>query len=178
LFTTAHFGRKFSFWRHPLDYDVNELLPTFEKEDNWLVRLLSNEHEDVISFKELGVAKQILRQCSVIGTLEQMEASIIRISDYFGWIERGKDVEIFFDSKRNNQDPKELGCVQEILEDTPPQTWLDHASDEWKEFYMLNKYDCQLYEIAESTWRGQMQTSIPYSLQMKRANNDEEEEAK
>ena len=36
--------------------------------------------------------------------------------------------------------------------------------------------DCQLYEIARSTWRAQIQTIIPLTLQKIRANEGDEQD--
>lgn len=50
------------------------------------------------------------------------------------------------------------------------------SCQEWAVFYKANKMDCQLYEIARSTWRAQIQTIIPLTLQKIRANEGDEQD--
>jgi len=163
LFDTENFGRMFCFFRHPLDYDLHDDLPTFSRDDNWLTRLLSDDHDnEVIGFKELGVAKQVVRQTCVVGTLDKMELSVYRMADYYGWeLQPGQDET----------------CVSDVIQRyNPPEKWIDHESEEWYDFYRKNKYDCQLYELAQSTWRAQIQTIIPLATQLTRAAPDEDED--
>lgn len=160
IFNTDNFGRMICFFRHPADYDLHSSLPTFPKSDNWLTRYLSDEHEGPIEFKQLGVAKHVVRETCVVATIDKMEASIKRQADYFGW-----------KLKDGGQ-----SCIDDALRDNPKETWVDHESDAWTKFYKLNKYDCQLYEIAQSTWRAQIQTIIPLETQLSRAAPDKDEE--
>lgn len=166
VFTTDNFGRMICFFRHPLDYDIHPSLPRFARNDNWLTRLLSNTHEDDVTYKELGVAKQVVRQTCLVGTLDKMKQSIIRFQEHWGW-------------KYYNGMSKEEGekCVDNaILEgNVPDETWMDHESEEFITFYESNKMDCQLYELAQSAWRHQIQTIVPWNLQLSRAEDDDEE---
>eukprot|EP00559_Dactyliosolen_fragilissimus_P001746 CAMPEP_0184861758 /NCGR_PEP_ID=MMETSP0580-20130426/6363_1 /TAXON_ID=1118495 /ORGANISM="Dactyliosolen fragilissimus" /LENGTH=351 /DNA_ID=CAMNT_0027359355 /DNA_START=53 /DNA_END=1108 /DNA_ORIENTATION=- len=163
LFTTDNFGRVFAFFRHPLDYEVDETLPRFPRNDDWLTRYLAHHHDEDITFKELGVAKHVIRQCCVVGTIDTMKESILRIGAYFGW-----------ELKDDDED-----CIEDILlELNHPQaeTWVDHESPEWANLYNQSRYDCELYEIARSTWRAQIQTIIPYNIQLSRNEDEDEEE--
>lgn len=165
IFTPENFGRMFCFFRHPMDYDIHDSLPTFPNgPDNWLTRLLSDVHEGPLGFKELGVAKHVVRETCVVGTIDKMVASIKRMGSYYGWkLKTGVDE----------------SCIDNfVVADNPSETYVDHDSEEWHEFYLKNKFDCQLYELAQSTWRAQIQTIIPYETQLSRAapSEDEEEE--
>jgi len=168
IFTVDHFARMFSFFRHPLDYDLHPALPTFEETDNWLTRYLSDLHEGDITFKQLGVAKHVVRECTVVGTLDKMRGSILRIKAYFGW--EYADGMTDFAGER---------CVDDALAEEPvEETWIDHGGVEWDEHYAMNRYDCEVYEIAQSAWRAQIQTMVPYDIQLGRKKMLDEQEAK
>lgn len=194
IFTTNNFGRNLCFFRHPVDYDVHPLLPNFEPHnDNWLVRLLSDEHVNPITFKELGIAKKVVFQTCVVGTIDKMKTSILRQADYFGWsqIGRGEGPRKKTAEERAKLNEEEIALLKEEEDDfvreeetcidkhlsknQPKQTFVDHDSPEWKKFYKDNKYDCQLYELARSAWRAQIQTAIPLYLQAQRLEDPEEE---
>ena len=162
IFTMENFGRMFSFFRHPLDYDLVDELPRFPEKDNYLVRLLANVHEGPIDFKQLGIAKKVVYVTTLVATIDQLEESIGRIAKYFGWhFVPGKD-----DS-----------CIDNIVQRyNPEETYIDHDSDTWERFYAENMLDCQLYEQSRATWRGQIQTAIPYETQLARAAPSEDEE--
>ena len=195
VFSKDNFGRMFCFTRHPVDYDVHPALPNFAPHnDNWLCRLLSDVHVEPITFKQLGVAKKVLFQTCVMGTLDKMKESIIRQADYFGWSKLGKGEgpkktsagqkkKLTDEDIQNEKDAledyerEEEQCLDRHLDgNIPEETFVDHDSDEWKEFYKTNLYDCQLYEIGRSVWRAQIQTIIPHYLQVQRDNPDDDEE--
>jgi len=166
IFTTNHFGRMICFFRHPLDYDIHTSLPqTFIKKDNWLTRLLSNIHEDELNQYHLAVAKQVIRQNCLVGTLDKMKLSIIRFQKHWGW-------------KYTNEMTIEEGeqCIDDAMNSVgiPQETWIDHDSEEFKSFYELNYFDCQLYELSQSAWRHQLQTIVPWELQLSRDKDDDE----
>ncbi len=161
MFTPAHLGRMFCFFRHPLDYDLQEDLPKFEADDNWLTRLLSNEHKEEVGYKQLGMAKHIIREVCVVGTVDKMTESIIRIGKYYGWqLVDGEE-----------------SCIEELVDgNNIEEKYMDHETNEWNEFYEKNQLDCQLYEQAQSTWRAQIQTIVSYDTQLGRANPKKKEE--
>ncbi len=166
VFSKDHFGRMMCFFRHPLDYDIHPALPRFERTDNWLTRLLSDEHEKDVTFWELAIAKQVVRQTCLVGTLDKMKTSMIRFGAHFGWK--------FLNGMSDEQGEQ---CVDEAMQgNLPEETWIDHESEEFKEFYKTNLMDCQLYELAQSAWRHQIQTIIPWELQLSRDEDDDEEE--
>mmetsp|Transcript_20946 Transcript_20946/g.31035 ORF Transcript_20946/g.31035 Transcript_20946/m.31035 type:complete len:317 (+) Transcript_20946:112-1062(+) len=160
LFSPAHLGRASCYFRHPLDYDLFDNRPTYELKDNWLVRFLLDDGTTVLDFRELGFAKQIVREVCVASPMDKIAGTIKKYADYMGWELEGSE-----------------DCVEDAVEaeEVEPKS-LDHHSEEWAEFYKDNKYDCQLYEMSQQAWRAQVQTIIPLHLQQKRAKGNEEEE--
>ena len=177
LFSQDHFGRMFSFYRHPIDYDVHpnlkKKLPPEAGASNFVTRLLSDVHTGELGFKELGIAKQVIRQVTVTGTRDLMAESLFRIAKYFGWVPVGG-----MGSKESEEadDATAKVCIEDIVQAAPEERYADHNSPEWEVFYQRNKMDCQLYELARSTWRAQIQTIIPLTLQKQRAGEGEDAE--
>jgi hypothetical protein len=166
IFNTENFGRMICFHRHPLDFDLHPALPTFERSDNWLTRMLSDVHDEDITNKEMGVAKHVIRQACLAGKIDAMHESIIRIGNHFGWT---------YANSMSDDDGET--CIDEILYATPlSQTYLDKESEEWMAFYEENHYDCEVYELSRSTWRAQIQTIVPWEIQLSRDEDDEEDE--
>ena len=169
LFNQENYGRMFSFYRHPIDYNVHpqlkQKLPPDAGVNNFLTRLLSDVYVGELGFKELGIAKQVIRQVGVTGTRDVMAESIFRIGKYFGWVPLNG-----MGMKESEESDDEIvkACIEDIVQSSPEERYADHNSNEWQVFYQRNKLDCQLYEIARSTWRAQIQTIIPLTLQMER----------
>ena len=69
-----------------------------------------------------------------------------------------------------------LHFIENVIKDVPGERYADHNSPEWQVFYKANQLDCQLYEIARSTWRAQIQTIIPLVLQKNRAGEGDDQE--
>jgi hypothetical protein len=162
IFTPENLGRTTCLFRHPLDYDLHDQLSKFEEEDNWMVRFLLNDGTSTLGFKELGDAKQIVRDVCVSAPVEKFAESIHRATDYYGWISLSSPT-----------------CIEDNINDSDTrERTMDHESDDWKAFYDQNKFDCQLYEFAQQSWRAQIQTIIPLSLQLQRAKRlqDQDEE--
>mmetsp|Transcript_5030 Transcript_5030/g.11310 ORF Transcript_5030/g.11310 Transcript_5030/m.11310 type:complete len:423 (+) Transcript_5030:181-1449(+) len=174
LFSQENSGRMFSFYRHPIDYDVHpnlkKKLPPEAGANNFMTRLLSNVHTGPLGFKELGIAKQVIRQTTLAGSRDLMAESLFRFGKYFGWVPAGgKGLNV----TAVQDDELAVKCIEEMLEGVPGERYADHNSKEWAVFYKANKLDCQLYEIARSTWRAQIQTIIPLTLQKTRAEKEE-----
>ena len=94
-----------------------------------------------------------------------MEESIMRMAAYYGW------------KYSNDMDEWEgKQCINDALVGFPEELWANHETDEWKQFYANNRFDCELYEIGQSAWRAQLQTAIPYELQLQRDESEDEEE--
>jgi hypothetical protein len=75
--------------------------------------------------------------------------------EYYGWVPvHGSGTRESIES----DDAIARACVEEAAMDAPGERYADHDSPEWRAFYEANKLDCELYEIARSTWRAQIQT--------------------
>jgi hypothetical protein len=177
LFSQDNFGRTFAFYRHPIDYDVHpglrDALPPGAGADNFLTRLLSGAMSGPLGYKELGTAKQVIRQTTIAGTRDLMAESLFRFGKYYGWVPvHGSGTRESIES----DDAIARACVEEAARDAPGERYADHDSPEWRAFYEANKLDCELYEIARSTWRAQIQTIIPLTLQKRRAGEGDDDE--
>jgi hypothetical protein len=155
MFTPDHMGRMSCFFRHPLDYDFHESLSRDvdgDTNNNKVVRLLVNHPVGPLGLRQLAIAKQIVRDVCVVATIDKLEESIKRIADYFGWELQATDT-----------------CVDDIVSsENPKENYVDHESSSWQSFYSDNQYDCQLYELVQSTWRAQIQTIVPLTKQVNR----------
>mmetsp|Transcript_21472 Transcript_21472/g.36872 ORF Transcript_21472/g.36872 Transcript_21472/m.36872 type:complete len:431 (-) Transcript_21472:1078-2370(-) len=177
LFSQDNFGRTFSFYRHPIDYDVHpnlkKKLPPEAGANNFMTRLLSGVHTGELGYKELGIGKQVIRQTTIAGTRDLMAESMFRFGKYYGWVPVGGE-----GTKESEESDDQIAqtCINEVVKDVPGERYADHNSPEWKVFYKANKLDCQLYEIARSTWRAQIQTIISLPLQKQRAGEGDDDE--
>lgn len=167
VFTPEHLGRGVCFFRHPLDYDLYDTLPTYEDApDNFMVRYLLGGFKGPVGFKELGDAKQIVRDICVVSTIDRVPASFERAMEFLGWSS----------NEDGSSSSSESSCVKGLVDaENPRERYLDHNTPEWKKFYEENKMDCQLYEFAQTAWRAQIQTIIPLTLQKKRAGGTQQE---
>ncbi|KAL3810882.1 hypothetical protein ACHAXA_003404 [Cyclostephanos tholiformis] len=177
LFSVNNLGRTFSFYRHPVDYDLHpsilESTPPGSDTDNLMVRLLSNVRVGALGFKELGTAKQVIRQTTISGTRDMMAESLFRFGKYYGWVPVGgtgtrEGIESDDDIAR--------ACIGNMTKDLSGEKYVDHDGPEWEAFYEANKLDCELYEVARSTWRAQIQTIVPLTLQKRRAGEGDDDE--
>ena len=75
-----------------------------------------------------------------------------------------------------NDDAIAKACIENIVKTVQGERYADHNSPEWQVFYNANQMDCQLYELARSTWRAQIQTIIPLTVQKVRAGQGDDEE--
>ena len=177
IFNQENMGRMFTFYRHPIDYDLHPnlkvKLPPDAGVNNFMARLFSDVYRGELGFKELGIGKQVIRQTTLSGTRDLMAESILRFALYFGWVPTGGE-----GTKQSEETDIAIAksCIEDILQSYPGERYADHNSPEWQAFYKANKMDCQLYELARSTWRAQIQTIIPLTLQKKRAGESDDDE--
>lgn len=122
-------------------------------EDNWMVRVLSNEMNEDVGEHHLDLARHVLGRKCLIGLTERFEDSIKRFSNYFDW---GKDIEqvnldmcqsdfeVFKHVENKNLSGVDNGGINKK----------DYA--EGTELYNLlkakNELDFQLYKYAESLY--------------------------
>jgi len=176
LFSQDNFGRTFSFYRHPIDYEVHpelkKRLPPEAGANNFMTRLLSDVHRGPLGFKELGIGKQVIHQTTIAGTRDLMSDSFFRFAKYFGWVPIGGEGT---KESAEKDDALAMACINDIVLHVPGERYADHNSPEWQVFYKANRLDCQLYEIARSTWRAQIQTIIPLTQQKQRVGEGDED---
>lgn len=165
LFSTDNYARMICMTRHPLDYDLHPNLPTFERKDNWLTRYLSDWHTEDLTFKQLGIAKHVMREGCLMANQDRVQPSVIRIAEHMNW-----------QFANDMTDEQGLQCIDEALVDFPRQRWMNHQEAAWMKFYKDNLYDCQLYEITRSVWRAQIQTIVPWAIQLSRHEDDEDDD--
>jgi hypothetical protein len=176
LFTRDYSGRVFAFYRHPYDYDLHPALQAIQEEydtNDFLTRLLADVPRGPLGFKELGTAKHVVRQATVVGTVDVMSESIVRIGKYFGWVPlRGLGTKEGIDT----DEAIARTCIENVVKGVPGEKYVDRTNQtKWEEFYQSNRFDCELYEVARSTWRAQIQTIIPLVLQKVRAGEGDED---
>uniref|UniRef100_A0A6U1NTU9 Uncharacterized protein n=1 Tax=Cyclophora tenuis TaxID=216820 RepID=A0A6U1NTU9_CYCTE len=178
VLTPDNLGRAVCLFRHPLDYDFHsDLLNKSQEEDknsqkktdNYLIRYIFNHFQGSVGFKELGDAKQLVRDVCVVSNMDKTTESIERAAAYFGWALTEGSTE---------------SCVKDIVDAIKPtERYVDHDTPEWEKFYRDYKFDCQLYEFTQQAWRAQIQTIVPLALQQQRENqrlrrqHQDEEEA-
>jgi hypothetical protein len=181
LFTHDYSGRVFAFYRHPYDYDLHPSLQAIREEEmydanDFLTRLLASVPHGPLDFKELGIAKHVVRQATVTGTADLMAESIVRIGKYFGWVAVGG---LGTKESVDSDDTIARTCIENVVKDVPGEKFIDRTDESgWEEFYKANRFDCELYEVARSTWRAQIQTIIPLILQKVRAGEGDEDKEK
>ena len=133
---------------------IGEYVRSSYCEDNWMVRVLSNEMEGELKKEHLDLAKHILGRKFIVGITEDFEESIRRFAKYFRW-----------DDEVSNEDL--LKCRSETLEVTEHVKKGDIYSvsqrpasvkkgDEvYKILEQKNTYDIQLYNYAKSLYKTQ-----------------------
>ena len=102
-----------------------------------------------------------------------MAESLFRFGKYYGWVPTGGSGT---KESEESDDSIARSCIDNVIKDVPGERYADHNSPEWQVFYKANQLDCQLYEIGRSTWRAQIQTIIPLTLQKLRAGEGDDEE--
>lgn len=164
LFTDKRQGRMFAFFRHPFQvFNESNIEVT---QDNPLVRELLGPFDGLLTFKELGIAKKVIREKCVVGLLdENLAASVERITDHFGWPSKDGFGQACFEKHKVN-----------IPEDTYGDLMDLGGTPIWEKFIKMNRYDLQLYEYVRSTFRAHEQTIVTRDIQLKREIGDEKED--
>ena len=151
-------GRPFALFRHPVqrakymfynlqqdpkgDFADMTLLGFAESsmlEENYLVRLLTNEIEGPVTMSHLEVAKEIVRRKVLVGIAEFLEESIVRFEQYFGWWDM---VSTTVGMMRCQHDYVVKSDVYF------QQTQVIPGTEEYEEIAMKNWADIQLYDYA------------------------------
>ena len=107
-------------------------------EDNWMVRFLTNKMTDMVTRKDLEVAKEILRRKCLVGIMVDVEGSIRRFNQYFGWTDKLDET---------NQISQQ--CVQKYLSggsNKNKHELVEEGGMGWKILRANNLLDLELYE--------------------------------
>jgi hypothetical protein len=168
IFSSTDKARLFALFRHPVhraidmyyylataswdpmynpklkDMTLLEYANSGSVEHNWVTRFLVNKVGGKLDKKDMVTAKEILRTKCLIGLYDDMEASLRRFSQYFGW------------SKENtsNADECRTAVVQagDHRHDHPP---IQKYGKEWNALVEVNQFDLELYEYARILYRYQ-----------------------
>ena len=173
LFTPTRKGRLFTIFRNPIEraaslfyfiQDTQWKQPnsgneqfasmTIEQfyeagfaENNWMTRFLTNElTKGELTEEDLHIAKEVLRQKSLIGLLEEKGETFDRFQKYFGW---------------RPKNGAEEECLAKKLEWAWPMKHRHPPVEKDSNAYILiraqNLFDLQLYEYATELFKQQEQ---------------------
>lgn len=170
--STSNYGKCFTMMRDPLEravdafytlretsknlvlkkMNLDEYIKSPYVEDNWMVRVLSNEREDELKDEHLDLAKQILGRKCIVGFADDFEESIRRFVKYFHWEENK--------SKQEIEECEEELQVKQRLESgdftSAPRMQKDELDDDAKKILReKNKFDLKLYDYARGLYNTQ-----------------------
>ena len=211
VFTPYRKGRLFGLFRHPVERALSKYhyikKATWEKNfkeravnqtimefvnspmcyDNWVVRRLIHKmpYNMEITEEDLALAKEIVKRKMLVLLTDDMEGSVERMRQYFGW-----DEEVLTD--------EQMGCIHRYAVEEPrnanPHEELDPDSEEYQAIRNKNLADIELYEYVQQLYQeqGEMiaaskrststpvaERMSPYQQQPQQSEeelNDEEEE--
>jgi len=167
LFMANHGGRAFTIFRHPvhrvvstfyylaqaswepkynpeyakmsiLEYAQRDLTPT-----NWVTRSLVGSLETLeVTHKDLQLAKEIVKEKMLVLIFEDIDESINRLLEYFGWEASEEDRECVFEDVHRMYNHMHYPALS--------------ATDEaWELIAKRNEYDIHLYHYAKSIYSEQ-----------------------
>mmetsp|Transcript_27304 Transcript_27304/g.41093 ORF Transcript_27304/g.41093 Transcript_27304/m.41093 type:complete len:557 (-) Transcript_27304:206-1876(-) len=170
--STANYGKCFTLLRDPIQrsIDVFYKLKTSGKnkvfssmtieeyvnspfcEDNWMVRVLSNEMEAELKQEHLELSKHILGRKCIVGLTEDFFESVRRFSKYFFW-----DETLSKDKLEKCQDDLEISEHVQSGNFTllPPRAEVKSGDKVYTILQEKNHYDIQLYEYAKGLFHTQ-----------------------
>jgi len=163
MFNENQRAQMFGLFRHPVERAVSLFHylkkatwePTFSKEikkiktiedyaisifaeDNWMVRFLTNKMTEMVTRKDLEIAKEILRRKCLVGVIVDIEGSIKRFNQYFGW-----------NDKIDLTNPFSQQCVEKYLSggsNKNTHELVEEGGMGWKILRANNLLDLELYE--------------------------------
>ena len=155
-------GRVFALFQHPVGRIISQyrVHKTIDKQiagmslleyawsdhlpDNWMVRLLTNELFEPVTMNHLDVAKEVLRRKVIVGTLENLDESLVRFEKYYGW---WKGIQL---------DPGQQLCQLNYLKElVAVNDYNDAPTDALRVLTSLNWADVQLYRHVELLFQEQ-----------------------
>ena len=170
--STAKYGKCFTLLRDPIQRSVEvfyklkqssensafksmtlkEYVNSQYCEDNWMVRVLSNEMEGELNQKHLDLSKHILGRKFIVGLTEDFEESMRRFAKYFDWDEEvlSNDLQKCYDDLevsthvRNNDFTGVTGVTQ-----------VNKGDEVWEILKEKNNFDRELYKYAKNLYESQ-----------------------
>eukprot|EP00565_Helicotheca_tamesis_P004091 CAMPEP_0185736008 /NCGR_PEP_ID=MMETSP1171-20130828/26660_1 /TAXON_ID=374046 /ORGANISM="Helicotheca tamensis, Strain CCMP826" /LENGTH=511 /DNA_ID=CAMNT_0028406487 /DNA_START=217 /DNA_END=1752 /DNA_ORIENTATION=- len=130
------------------DYAMSESV-----EEDWMVRTLTNKMKDMetgLTEQDLDLAKEILRTKCVVGLTDQMEQSVDRFVQVFGWKKDVNETEGGGGGGEGAVDAQQ--CKDELLQSGGVNKFHHPTEVEgsmaWELLKLKNVWDIQLYEYA------------------------------
>jgi len=175
VLSTSHPARIFTIMRHPIErmisdfhyqkvaqwertYDANKANLTLLEYasdsryhvDNWMTRMLANQHNGPVQNQDFIYAKQVLKDKVLILWLEQIDESVERLIHFMGWE----------DHLPINPTLERKECFDSKLHSTTPANHIDHnsvreESEEWQMLKKINKFDLNLYWYGKDLFDGE-----------------------
>ena len=177
LFDDAHRAAAFALFRHPIDrvvslyyyvqlatWDIlyqpeiqNMTLQDFvmhhHAEDNFILRTLLDKTDDKantpVTREDLIIGKRLLRDFVLVGLTDQMDESMRRFAQAFGWDDDDDDI--------NNSSSRWESCRSQASQGhnrfNHPQ--LHPGDDEWDILAARNEFDLELFRYAEELFLAQ-----------------------
>jgi len=172
VFTPYRKGRLFGLFRHPVERTlskyhyiktatwernfkeraVNQTIMEFVNSpmcyDNWVVRRLIHKmpYNMEITDDDLALAKEIVKRKMLVLLTDDMEGSVERMRQYFGWDE-------------DELTDEQKGCIHRYAVEEPrnanPHEELDPESEEYRAIRDKNLADIELYEYARQLFQEQ-----------------------
>jgi len=122
------------------DMSIVEYANSNFSEENWMVRYLTNEMVNPLSWSHLRLAMKILGNKCIVGLFDQFEESIQRFDQYFGW-DRIEPVQ--------NRTACQEYLIDNWITTTPDDAELvEKGTEAWNLLEVRNAYDIILYEYA------------------------------
>merc|ERR1740124_30473 len=167
IFSSFHKGRLFALFRHPIDRSVSmfyylsgaswdpmynpelkmmsivEYAKSSSVENNWMTRFLINKQRGKLKKEDMLVAKEILRTKCLVGLYEDIQNSLKRFHEYFGWSQTASKEHI----SQCRSAVVEAGDERLI---TPK---LELNSKEYNSLVQINLYDLELYEYVKRLYK-------------------------
>jgi len=181
IFNGQYRGKLFMILRHPIERAVSKYfytkIATWERNykpwvqnmtmaefadssycyDNWITRRLVHKMKphETLTYEDLAVAKEILRQKALILLTKDMSQAAKRLARYFGW----------------NYDDRQGQCVNKYAVEQPvnsnPHPLPPQDSPDWKAMEQKNLFDLELYAYADQLYQEQgallFEQQQPYS---------------
>ncbi len=133
---------------------IGEYVHSSYCEDNWMVRVLSNEMEGPLKKQHLDLAKHILGRKFLVGITEKFEESIKRFTKYFQWDDEVADDEISqcLDEELELSKQVETNAIFAVSQRSEI---VKTGTEVYRILQQKNSFDIELYQYAKSLYNTQ-----------------------